>query len=61
MGLLGRLYNKQVLERLWRKGNPSTLLVGMQIGAATVENSVEFLQSSYAFKQDSKTIIHTEA
>ena len=53
--------NKQVLERMWRKGNPSTLLVGMQIGAATVENSVEFLQSSYAFKQDSKTIIHTEA
>ena len=27
-----------------RKGNPSTLLVGMQIGAATVENSKEFPQ-----------------
>ena len=35
----------QVLERLWRKGNPSTLLVGMQTGAATVENSVEFPQN----------------
>ena len=35
---------QQVLERLWRKGNPSALLVGMQSGVATVENSMEFLQ-----------------
>ena len=35
---------QQVLEMLWRKGNPSTLLVGMQTGAATVENSVELSQ-----------------
>ena len=28
----------------WRKGNPSTLLVGMQIGAATVESSMEIPQ-----------------
>ena len=27
---------------MWRKGNPSTLLVGMQTGEATVENSMEF-------------------
>ena len=27
---------------MWRKGNPSALLVGMQTGAATVENSIEF-------------------
>ena len=27
---------------MWRKGNPSALLEGMQTGAATVENSVEF-------------------
>ena len=33
-----------MLERLWRKGNPSTLLVGMKTGAATVENSMEFPQ-----------------
>ena len=32
------------MVRLWRKGNPSTLLVGMQTGAATVENSMEFLR-----------------
>ena len=34
--------NKKVLVRMWRTGNPSTLLVGIQTGAATVENSMEF-------------------
>ena len=29
---------------MWRKGNPSALLVGMQTGVATVENSMEFPQ-----------------
>ena len=38
--------NKQMLERIRRKGNPSTLLVGMQAGAATVENSMEFPQKT---------------
>ena len=38
--------NKQVLARVWRKGDPSTLLVGMQIGEATVENSMEFPQKT---------------
>ena len=28
--------------RMWRKGNPFALLVGMQIGAAAVEISMEF-------------------
>ena len=32
------------LERMQRKGNPHTLLVGMQTGAATVESSVELPQ-----------------
>ena len=27
---------------LWRKGNPSTLFMGMQSAAATMENSMEF-------------------
>ena len=27
---------------MWRKGNPSALLVGMQTGAATMENSMKF-------------------
>ena len=30
-----------MLARIWRKGNPSALLVGMQTGAATVESSME--------------------
>ena len=29
-----------MLERMWRKGNPLTLLVGMQTSTATMENSV---------------------
>ena len=29
-----------MLERVWRKGNPLTLLVGMQTSIATMENSV---------------------
>ena len=33
-----------MLARLQRKGNPSALLVGMQTGATTVENSMEFPQ-----------------
>ena len=40
--------NKQVLERMWRKENPSALLVGLQTGAATVENSMEFPQKNKA-------------
>ena len=31
---------------MWRKGNLSELLVGMQTGAATVENSMEFPQKT---------------
>ena len=30
-----------MLERVWRKGNPLTLLVGMQTSTATTENSGE--------------------
>ena len=33
-----------MLARMWRKGNSLALLVGMQIGAATLENSVEVPQ-----------------
>ena len=36
--------NKQVPARMWRKGNPFALLVGMQMGAATVERSMEIPQ-----------------
>ena len=30
-----------MLERVWRKGNPLALLVGMQIDTATMENITE--------------------
>ena len=33
-----------MLARMQRKGNPLALLVGMQTGEATVENSMEFPQ-----------------
>ena len=35
-----------MLARMWRKGNPSTLLVGMQISVVTMENSMEFSQKA---------------
>ena len=33
-----------MLARMWRKGNLLTLLVAMQAGAATMENSMEVPQ-----------------
>ena len=33
-----------MLERVWRKGNPLTLLVGMQTSTATMEKSMEVLK-----------------
>ena len=35
-----------MLERMRRKGYPSALLVGMQTGEATIENSVDFPQKT---------------
>ena len=32
--------------RKWRKGNHSALLVGLQVGAATKENNMEFPQEA---------------
>ena len=31
--------------KVWRDGNPSVLLVGMQIGSVTMENSMRFLKN----------------
>ena len=36
-----KVYKQYMLERVWRKGNPLTLLVRMQSSTATMENSVE--------------------
>ena len=33
-----------MLASMWREGNPPTLLVGMQAGATTLENSIEVPQ-----------------
>ena len=44
MATLNESKNEQVLVRMWRKGNPFALLVGMHIGAATLESSMEFPQ-----------------
>ena len=33
--------NLQSTKRVWRKGNPRALLVGMEIDSATMENSME--------------------
>ena len=41
-----QINKQQVLVWLWRKGNPSGLLVGMQTGAAFVENTMEFPQET---------------
>ena len=44
------IINKSTNNKCWRgcieKGNPSALLVGVQIGAATVVNSTEFPQKT---------------
>ena len=40
-GCYQKVYKQQRLEKVWRKGNPHTLLVGMQTSTATMENSVE--------------------
>ena len=36
-----KVYKQLMLKWEWRKGNPLTLLVGMQTSTATTENSVE--------------------
>ena len=41
-----QINKQQVLERMWIKGNPSALLVGLQTGGSTVENSMGFPQKT---------------
>ena len=59
---------------MWRKGYPHTLLVGMSIDAATVENSMEFSQKTknrttiqpsnstpgYISRKETKTLIQND-
>ena len=46
LAIINKAANKQVLERLWGKGDPSPLLVGLQTGTTTMENSMEFSQKT---------------
>ena len=41
MAIIQNLQMIKMLERMWRKKNPPTLLVGMWIGIALLENSIE--------------------
>ena len=49
-----------MLERVWRKGKPPILLVGMQNGPATTESSVEVPQKTknYHMIQQSHFWVH---
>ena len=52
-----------MLERVWRKGNPLTLLVGMQTSTATMENSGDSLKNEIELPYDPAIPlldIHTE-
>ena len=40
-GCYKKVYKQYMLERVWRKRNPLTQLVGMQTSTAAMETSVE--------------------
>ena len=40
---------------MWREGNPPTLLMAMEIGAATMENSMKFSEKETKNKTTVKT------
>ena len=46
MAIINKPTNKQELVRMWGKGKTGALLVGLQIGAATMKNSMEFSQKN---------------
>ena len=41
-----KVYKNQIQEKVWQKGNPPALLVGMKTGAVSVENHVEVPQKT---------------
>ena len=41
-----KYFKYQMQERVWRRRNPCTLLVGMQIGTATMENPTDIPQNT---------------
>ena len=40
LAIINKINKQQVLTKMWKKGTPSALLVGMQTGTATVENGM---------------------
>ena len=46
MAIIKKVYKQYMLDRVWRKGNPVALLVGMEIDTAAMENSMEILQKT---------------
>ena len=45
-GHCNQINKQQELMRMWKKGNPCALLIGMKIDAATVENNMELPQNT---------------
>ena len=41
MTIIKKNTQKKMLEKMWRKGNPPALLVGIKIDAASMENNME--------------------
>ena len=46
MAIIKNTKDNKVLARMWRKGIPCVMLVGVEIGAATLENSMEVSQKT---------------
>ena len=41
LAIIKNYTNNKLLEKVWRKGNHSMLLVGMYVSATTVENTMD--------------------
>ena len=47
MAAIQKVYKQYMLERVWRKGNPLTLEVGMQTSRVAMENSMEIPEKNW--------------
>ena len=62
MAAIKKSTNNKLLERVWKEGNPLTLLVGIQTNTATMENSVEIslkARTRTAIQPSNSTAGHT--
>ena len=51
MTIIKTSIKKTVLERVWRKGNPPALLLGMQIDTATTKDSMKTIPKKKEWKK----------